>query len=43
VRKFIIAREPFSIANEQMTITLKVRRHKVREVYGAALEALYAK
>jgi long-chain acyl-CoA synthetase len=43
VRRFIIAREPFSTANEQMTITLKVRRHKIREVYGAALEALYAK
>jgi long-chain acyl-CoA synthetase len=43
VRKFIIAHEPFSVANEQMTITLKVRRHKVRETYGAALEALYAK
>jgi long-chain acyl-CoA synthetase len=43
VRKFAIAREAFSIANEQMTITLKVRRHKVREAYGAMLEALYAK
>jgi long-chain acyl-CoA synthetase len=43
VRRFIIAREPFSIANEQLTITLKVRRHKVREAYGAMLEALYAK
>ncbi len=43
VRRFIIAREPFSVANEQMTITLKVRRHKVREAYGAMLEALYTK
>ena len=41
IRKFLIAREPFSIANEQMTVTLKVRRHKVREAYGTALEALY--
>ena len=41
VRRFIIATEPFSIENAQMTPTLKVRRHKIREVYGAALEALY--
>ena len=41
IRRFIVAREPFTIANEMMTPTLKVRRHKVREAYGAALEELY--
>lgn len=41
VRRFIVAPEPFSIENEQMTPTLKVRRHKIREVYGDALEAQY--
>jgi long-chain acyl-CoA synthetase len=41
VRRFILAREPFTVANEMMTPTLKVRRHKVRENYGAALEGLY--
>ncbi len=41
IRRFILAREPFSIANEQMTPTLKVRRHKVREAYGEQLERLY--
>jgi long-chain acyl-CoA synthetase len=41
VRRFIVAQEPFSVANELMTPTLKVKRHKVREIYGAKLEALY--
>jgi long-chain acyl-CoA synthetase len=41
IRRFIVAREPFSVQNEMMTPTLKVRRHKVREAYGAALDALY--
>jgi long-chain acyl-CoA synthetase len=41
VRRFVIAAEPFSIANGQMTPTLKIKRHVIREVYGAALDALY--
>ncbi|HEX3881763.1 MAG TPA: long-chain fatty acid--CoA ligase [Stellaceae bacterium] len=41
VRRFLIAAEPFTTANGQMTPTLKVRRHAIREVYGAALDALY--
>ncbi len=41
VRRFVIATEPFTIANGQMTPTLKVKRHVVREAYGAALDALY--
>ncbi|MGA8398304.1 MAG: long-chain fatty acid--CoA ligase, partial [Stellaceae bacterium] len=41
VRRFIIAREPFTTANGQLTPTLKIRRHAVREVYGEALDALY--
>ncbi len=41
VRRFVVAREPFSVANELMTPTLKVKRHKVRELYGRALDALY--
>lgn len=43
VRRFVIAGEPFSIANEMLTPTLKIRRHKIREAYGAELERLYAK
>jgi long-chain acyl-CoA synthetase len=41
VRRFVIAAEPFTIANGQMTPTLKVKRHAIREAYGAALDALY--
>jgi long-chain acyl-CoA synthetase len=41
VRRFIIASEPFTTENGQMTPTLKIRRHAIRQVYGAALDALY--
>jgi long-chain acyl-CoA synthetase len=41
VRRFVIASEPFTIANGQMTPTLKVKRHAIREVYGAAIDSLY--
>jgi long-chain acyl-CoA synthetase len=41
VRRFLIAAEPFTIANGQMTPTLKIKRHAIRDVYGSALKALY--
>jgi long-chain acyl-CoA synthetase len=41
VRRFVLADEAFTVANELMTPTLKIRRHKVRAVYGARLDALY--
>jgi long-chain acyl-CoA synthetase len=41
VRRFIIADEPFTVENGQMTPTMKIRRHVIREAYGAKLEALY--
>ncbi len=41
VRRFTIAPEPFSVANGELTPTLKIRRHVIKEKYGAALEALY--
>ncbi|MBV9686070.1 MAG: AMP-binding protein, partial [Alphaproteobacteria bacterium] len=41
VRRFIVAPEPFTIANGQMTPTLKIKRHVIREIYGASLDALY--
>ena len=41
VRRFAIAAEPFTIDNGQMTPTLKVKRHAIREAYGQALAALY--
>jgi len=43
VRRYIIADEPFSTENEQMTATLKVRRHVLRQVYGERLAELYPK
>ncbi|MEK7821196.1 MAG: long-chain fatty acid--CoA ligase [Pseudomonadota bacterium] len=42
VRRFLIADEPFTIDNEMLTPTMKVRRHKVRAIYGDRLEKLYA-
>jgi long-chain acyl-CoA synthetase len=41
VRRFVIAREPFTTGNGQLTPSLKVKRHAVRAVYGSALDALY--
>ncbi|MES2754302.1 MAG: long-chain fatty acid--CoA ligase [Pseudomonadota bacterium] len=41
VRRFIIADAPFGIENEQMTPSLKIRRHVLKEAYGARLDALY--
>ena len=41
VRRFAIAAEPFTIANGQMTPTLKVKRHAIREACGETLAALY--
>jgi len=41
VRRFIVADEAFTLENEQMTPSLKIRRHKLREVYGERLNALY--
>ena len=41
VRRFVVADDAFTIENEQMTPTMKVRRHVVRAIYGERLEALY--
>ncbi|MBX6321223.1 MAG: long-chain fatty acid--CoA ligase [Rhodospirillaceae bacterium] len=41
IRRVMIAPEPFTIENGMMTPSLKIRRHRIREAYGAALEALY--
>ena len=41
VKRIVVAKEPFTLDNAQMTPTLKVRRHVVREVYGVALDGLY--
>jgi long-chain acyl-CoA synthetase len=43
VRRFILADEPFTIENEQMTPSLKIRRHVIGKAYGERLDALYRK
>ncbi|WP_033405750.1 AMP-dependent synthetase/ligase [Kiloniella laminariae] len=43
IRKFIIAREAFTIDNTMMTPTLKIRRHKIIESYAEEIEGLYRK
>jgi len=41
VRRFTLAREAFTTANGQMTPTLKIKRHAIRQAYGEALLKLY--
>ena len=41
VRRIAIADAAFAIENEQLTPSLKIRRHIVKQVYGARLDALY--
>ena len=41
VRRFIVADEPFTIENEQLTPSLKIRRHMIVKQYGDRLAALY--
>jgi len=41
VRQFAFADEAFSVDNEEMTPSLKIRRHKLKERYGERLDALY--
>ena len=41
VRRWVIAEEPFSIANGLLTANGRPRRTRILARYGAALEALY--
>lgn len=41
VRRFIFADEPFSIENQELTPSMKIRRHVIRARYGERLDALY--
>ncbi len=43
VRRFIVAGEAFTTENALMTPSLKIRRHKINEIYGDRLAALYAR
>jgi long-chain acyl-CoA synthetase len=41
VRRFVLADAPFTIENEMLTPSLKIRRHVIRQAYGERLDALY--
>ena len=41
VRRFIVADEPFTIENEQLTPSMKIRRHVIARAYGERLDELY--
>jgi len=41
VRRFILADEPFTVENEQLTPSMKIRRHVIGKTYGERLDALY--
>ena len=41
VRKFILIDEEFTIENDMMTPTMKIKRFKVKNIFGAQLEELY--
>jgi long-chain acyl-CoA synthetase len=41
VRRFIVADEPFTIDNEQLTPSMKIRRHVISKQYSERLDALY--
>jgi long-chain acyl-CoA synthetase len=41
VRRFAIADEPFTVENEQLTPSMKIRRHVIKAAHGDKLESLY--
>jgi len=41
IRRFTLLAEPFTIENELLTPTLKVRRHRVQERYREQIERMY--
>jgi long-chain acyl-CoA synthetase len=41
IRRFTLADGPFTIENEQLTPSMKIRRHVISQVYGERLDALY--
>ncbi len=41
VRRVLVADEPFTIDNAELTPSLKIRRHIIRDRYGARIDALY--
>jgi long-chain acyl-CoA synthetase len=43
VRRFALADEAFTVENEMLTPSMKIRRHVIRAAYGERLDALYGR
>jgi len=41
IRRFVVADAPFTVENEQLTPSMKIRRHVIGKAYGEQLDALY--
>ena len=41
VRRVALSPDAFTVENEMLTPSMKIRRHKIRKVYGPRLDALY--
>jgi long-chain acyl-CoA synthetase len=41
VRRFIVADQSFSVENEMLTPSMKIRRHVIGAAYGERLDSLY--
>jgi long-chain acyl-CoA synthetase len=41
VRRIALTADAFTVDNEMLTPSMKIRRHKIREIHGARLDALY--
>jgi len=41
VRRIALSCDSFTVDNEMLTPSMKIRRHKIREAYGERLDALY--
>jgi long-chain acyl-CoA synthetase len=41
VRRIAVTVDAFTVDNEMLTPSMKIRRHKIKEVYGGKLDALY--
>ena len=41
IRRFAFADEPFAIDNAELTPSMKIRRHAIRQRYGRRIDALY--
>jgi long-chain acyl-CoA synthetase len=41
IKKFIIIDTPFTVENEMLTPTMKIRRYQVKKIFGDQLEKLY--